>query len=78
MIKPPPAAELDRLVTGYCLSQPIYVAAELGIADRLAAGPRPADELAAETGATIGRFTGCSAPWRASASSPKTGRGGSG
>ena len=47
----PDAAELDRLVAGYCVSQAIYVAAELGIADRLADGPRRAEELAAEIGA---------------------------
>jgi hypothetical protein len=44
----PPGEHLDRLITGYCISQLIYVAAELGIADRLASGPRHATELAVE------------------------------
>lgn len=39
----------QRLI-GYWTSQMIYVAAKLGIADRLAAGPRSAAQLAAETG----------------------------
>ena len=43
-------AILDELTTGYCVSQAIYVAAELGVADRLAAGPRRADELARDLG----------------------------
>jgi hypothetical protein len=46
-----PAVELRRLVNGYQVSQCIYVAAALGIADLLADGPRPSDELAAETDA---------------------------
>jgi hypothetical protein len=44
----PHAAALDKLITGYCVSQAIYVAAELGVADRLAAGPRSAEELATD------------------------------
>jgi O-methyltransferase domain/Dimerisation domain len=42
-----PSGELKRLVDGYKLTQAIYAAAELGIADRL---PREVGELAAETG----------------------------
>ena len=42
-----PAVELRRLVNGYQVSQCIYVAAALGIADLLADGPRSSDELAA-------------------------------
>jgi O-methyltransferase domain/Dimerisation domain len=44
----PHAAELDKLITGYCVSQALYVAAELGVADQLAAGPRGAEELATD------------------------------
>jgi hypothetical protein len=44
-----PAAELRRLVNAYQVSQAIHVAAVLGIADRLAGGPRSSDHLAAET-----------------------------
>ena len=46
-----PAAELERLVNGYRISQAIYVAATLGIADLLAGGARTSDDLAAEAGA---------------------------
>jgi hypothetical protein len=42
---------LDRMIAGYFVSQAIYVAAELGIADRLAVGPRRAEELARDVGA---------------------------
>ena len=42
---------LLRLLLGYRLSQALVVAAELGVADLLAAGPRPVDALAAATGA---------------------------
>lgn len=51
MEKKPEAAsfQLSRLISGYRISQAIYVAAKLGIADELAAGPRSVDELAAAT-----------------------------
>jgi SAM-dependent methyltransferase len=41
---------LNRMIVGSWLTQAIYVAAEIGIADLLAAGPRTADELARDTG----------------------------
>jgi hypothetical protein len=41
--------ELVRLIVGYRISQAIYVAAELGLADRLKHGPKTADELANAT-----------------------------
>lgn len=41
---------LNRMIVGSWVTQAIYVAAEIGIADFLAAGPRTADELARETG----------------------------
>jgi SAM-dependent methyltransferase len=37
---------LNRMIVGSWVTQAIYVAAEIGIADILAAGPRTADELA--------------------------------
>jgi hypothetical protein len=46
----PPADALKELVDRFKLAQAVYVAAELGLADLLAGGPRPCDELAAETG----------------------------
>ena len=45
---PPPAALL-QMMTGYWVSQAIHVAARLGIADRLADGPKSSAELAAAT-----------------------------
>src|SRR4051812_46787970 len=46
-----PSATLRHLVNGYQVSQALHVAATLGIADRLAEGPRTSDELAAAVGA---------------------------
>jgi orsellinic acid C2-O-methyltransferase len=45
---PPPLA-LFRLATGYYVSRAIWVVTKLGIADLLAAGPRPVEELAETT-----------------------------
>jgi hypothetical protein len=42
---------LAGMITGYWLSQAVYVAAKLELADRLADAPRTADELAADVGA---------------------------
>lgn len=43
--------ELYRLTGGFRISQAIFVAAELGIADQLASGPRDSDALARAVGA---------------------------
>jgi hypothetical protein len=45
----PPPATLLQMMTGYWVSQALYVAAKLGVADLLADGPRPVEELAAAT-----------------------------
>jgi hypothetical protein len=45
----PPA--LFEMATGYWISQAVYVAAELGIADVLKQGPKSCREIATETGA---------------------------
>jgi hypothetical protein len=47
----PPPLVLFRLVTGYYVSRAIWVAATLGIADELSAGPRDAEDLAKATSA---------------------------
>ncbi len=44
-----PHAQLDRMITGYWLSQAIYAAAKFGIADLLKNGPLPVGELAQKT-----------------------------
>lgn len=44
-------AEFMQLMTGYRTTQALYVAAKLGIADRLALGPKDAATLAHEVGA---------------------------
>lgn len=49
MPEPAPQEQMARMVVGYWVSQSIYVAAKLGIADRLAAGPQSAADLAAAT-----------------------------
>lgn len=47
----PPPARVYELATGAWVSQALGVAAELGVADVLAGGPRPVGEIAAEVGA---------------------------
>ena len=47
---PPPAALL-QMMTGYWISQAVYVAAKFGVADHLADGPVDHGALAAATGA---------------------------
>src|SRR3954453_12542700 len=44
------AATLTQLIDGYRITQMIYVAARLDLADLLAAGPQSSAELAAQTG----------------------------
>ncbi len=44
-----PSRQLDRMISGYWISQAIYAAAKFGIADHLVAGPRDIQDLAAET-----------------------------
>ena len=45
----PPSTTLLQMITGYWVSQAIYVAAKLGVADLLAETPRSFEELAMET-----------------------------
>ena len=45
----PPQQQLAQLLTGYWVSQALYVAAKLGLADLLKDGPRTADDLASAT-----------------------------
>jgi hypothetical protein len=51
-----PDARLARLTDGYVVTQLLWVAAELQIADELAEGPRTADELAGKVGAHAGNL----------------------
>jgi O-methyltransferase domain/Dimerisation domain len=44
---PPAPAVLLQMMTGYWVSQAVYIAAKLGLADLLVDGPRSAEELAA-------------------------------
>jgi hypothetical protein len=46
----PPQAVLMQMIMGFMLSQAIYVAAKLGVADLLKRKPRSISELANETG----------------------------
>ena len=45
-----PAERLFQMITGFAVSQSIYVAARLGLADLLKDGAKAADELAKCTG----------------------------
>ena len=45
-----PREELNQMIAGFWRTQAVYVAVRLSIPDLLAAGPRTADELAAESG----------------------------
>ncbi len=45
-----PQEQMSRMLTTYWVSQALYVAAKLKLADRLKDGPRTADELASATG----------------------------
>lgn len=45
-----PPISLFRMITGYWVSQCVYVAAKLGIADLIAEGPKTAEDLARATG----------------------------
>src|SRR5689334_1142126 len=53
----PPAWQLARLLAGFVVTQLLYVAAKLGLADELAAGRRPGPELAAAVGADPAHLT---------------------
>jgi len=48
---------LGRLMDGYLSTQLLFLAARLGVADELAAGPRSADHLAAAVGVPVGPLT---------------------
>ena len=50
MPEPTPQDQMARMITGTWISQSVYVAAKLGLADRLADGARSAEELAQATG----------------------------
>ena len=49
-VPPPPHARLAQMATGHFLSRLVYMAANLGIADHLATGPKSAAELAGPMG----------------------------
>jgi hypothetical protein len=46
-----PSTDLLEKITGYWVSQAVYVAAKLGVADRLGTAPRPVAQLATEVAA---------------------------
>ena len=48
--EPPPSAAMLQLIAGFWVSRALYIAAKLGIADLLAAGPQESTALAAATG----------------------------
>lgn len=50
MTETPPHQQLDRMITGYWISQAVYAAAKFDIADHLRDGARSVESLADETG----------------------------
>jgi hypothetical protein len=50
MEEAPPHAQLVQMAMAHWVSRIVYLAAKLGLADRLADGPKSADELAGPTG----------------------------
>jgi hypothetical protein len=48
-MEPSPQEQISRMLTGYWITQALYVAAKLGLADLLKGGPKSADDLAAAT-----------------------------
>ena len=65
MPEPDASADLLRMTSGAQLTQAIYVAAKLGLADLLADGPRSDADLAARAGRTPHRSAACSTSWQA-------------
>lgn len=49
MDQPSPQEQMNRMLTGYWISQALYAAAKLGIADLVKDGPRTTDDLASTT-----------------------------
>lgn len=50
-IAPPPPVQMVQMLAGFQISQALYVAAKLGVADQLLDGPRPVADLADAVGA---------------------------
>ncbi|HWF16763.1 MAG TPA: methyltransferase [Acidimicrobiales bacterium] len=48
MEAPPPPVQMIQLLSGFQVSQALYVAAKIGVADKLVDGPRPAVGLASD------------------------------
>ena len=67
----PPHFQLVQMAMGHWVSRIVYVAAKLDLADRLANGPKSADELAGPTGTHAPRCIGSCERWRRSASSAR-------
>jgi hypothetical protein len=71
MTEPSPPERLVGMIKGFWVSQTVYTAAKPGLADRLADGPKTADELASATGTHPRSLSGSCVPWPASGSSPR-------
>jgi hypothetical protein len=66
----PPPAQMILLLGGFRISQALYAAAVLGVADQLLAGPAQAEVLAERAGHTRRRCAGCCGRGPAWACSP--------
>lgn len=72
-IKPTPEAvqHVFQLITGHIVASAVNIAARLGIADRLANGPRTSADLARECGVDEAALYRLLLRWPASGSLPK-------
>jgi hypothetical protein len=66
----PPPVQMVQMLAGFQLSQALYAAAVLGVADLMTAGPVPAGVLAEQAGAHPPSLLRCSARWPAPGCSP--------
>ena len=71
-----PELSIRQMITGYWIAQAVYVAAKLGLADLLEAGPKDCKQLATATSSHAPACTdccACSPAWACSARMNRTG-----
>ena len=68
--EPPPPVRMVELLGGFRISQALYTAAALGVADQIVAGPAPVKASPNVSAPTRRPRTACCAHWPAWACSP--------
>jgi hypothetical protein len=68
--EPPPPVRMVELLGGFRISQALYAAAALGVADQIVAGPAPVKALAERVGAHAPSLHRLLARWPAWVCSP--------